>query len=296
MKTTRHLSTRKGSRKAVSPAPPIALPRSRFSTLQTGLQELGIPLPRNPKKLHGGVKRRRLSQLTQQELFTALQLLPADVVLKIGKRHPLLIPPFTNATLRRAVQDYLAGGDRKKDIVKKYGEINNWDVSKVTDMEGMFDGARSFNQPLNDWNVSNVTNMGGMFKDATSFNQSLNKWNVSNVKFMPIMFEDAESFNQPLNNWNVSNVTDMLQMFCSARSFNQPLNNWNVSNVLYMTYMFRDASSFNQPLNNWNVSIPKYDEFIQSFKVTDTEGMFMYANSFNQPLHAPWYHEDSESE
>ena len=83
------------------------------------------------KKLRGGVTRRRLSQLTQQELFTALQLLPADVVKQIGKRHPLLIPPFTNDTLRRAVEDYLAGGARKKDIVKKYGEINNWDVSNV---------------------------------------------------------------------------------------------------------------------------------------------------------------------
>ena len=58
--------------------------------------------------------------------------------------HPLLIPPFTNDTLRRAVQDYLAGGDRKEDIVKKYGEINNWDVSKVTDMSEMFLGEISF--------------------------------------------------------------------------------------------------------------------------------------------------------
>ena len=79
-----------------------------------------------------------LSQLRQQELSTALRLLPADVVKQIGKRHPLLIPPFTNATLRRAVQDYLAGGARKEDIVKKYGEINNWDVSNVTDMCGLF--------------------------------------------------------------------------------------------------------------------------------------------------------------
>ena len=148
-KTTRHLSTRKGSRKAVPPAPPIApppvatmtgnQPRSRFSTLQTGLQELGIPLlppaarARNPKKLRGGfTTRKRLSQLTQQELFAALEELPADVVNRIAKRHPLLIPPFTNKTLRRAVKDYLAGGDRKKRIVEKYGEISNWDVSKVT--------------------------------------------------------------------------------------------------------------------------------------------------------------------
>ena len=66
----------------------------------------------------------------------------------IAKMHPLLIPPFTNMTLRRAVQDYLAGGDRKKRIVEKYGEISNWDTSRVTDMEGMFQGARSFDQPL----------------------------------------------------------------------------------------------------------------------------------------------------
>ena len=114
--------------------------------------------------------------------------------------HPLLIPPFTNDTLRRAVQDYLAGGARKEDIVKKYGEINNWDVSNVTSMYRMFKGATSFNEPLNNWNVSNVTNMWYMFLNATSFNQPLNKWNVSNdVTYMRRMFYGADSFNQPLH-------------------------------------------------------------------------------------------------
>ena len=111
------------------------------------------------KKMRGDVTRRRLSQLTQQELLTAVRLLPADVVKQIGKRHPLLIPPFTNATLRRAVKDYLAGGARKKGIVDKYGEINNWDVSNVTNMRYLFNNAWSFNQPLNNWNVSNVERM-----------------------------------------------------------------------------------------------------------------------------------------
>ena len=187
MKTTRHLSTRKGSRKAVPPIapPPVATmtgnqPRSRFSTLQTGLQELGIPLlppaarARNPKKQRGGfTTRKRLSQLTQQELFAALEELPADVVKQIAKMHPLLIPPFTNDTLSRAVDDYLAGGDRKQRIREKYGEISNWDVSKVTSMRSMFAHARSFNQPLNKWNVSNVFDMVSMFQNATSFNQPL---------------------------------------------------------------------------------------------------------------------------
>ena len=38
------------------------------------------------------------------------------------------------------------------------------------------------------------------------------------------------------------------------------------------------APSFNQALNKWDVS-----------KVTHMWGVF--ATSFNQPLHAPWYHE-----
>ena len=254
MKTTHHLSRRKGSGKK------------------------GSARARTPKKMRGGVTRRRLSQLTQQELLTALEELPADVVKQIAKRHPLLIPPFTNDTLSRAVDDYLAGGDRKQRIRDKYGEISNWDVSKVTSMRSMFAHARSFNQPLNKWNVSKVTDMNWMFENANSFNQPLNDWNVSNVTSMNEMFCCAYSFNQPLNNWNVSNVTSMAWMFSNTRAFNQPLNNWNVSKVTSMMYMFSNAESFNQPLNNWNVSNVKY-----------MGHMFRNASSFNQPLHAPWY-------
>ena len=160
MKPTRRLSRRKGSGKK------------------------GSARARTTKKLRGGVTRKRLSQLTQQELLTALEELPADVVKQIGERHPLLIPPFTNDTLSRAVDDYLAGGDRKQRIRKKYGEINNWDVSNVTDMTQMFYNAESFNQPLNNWNVSNVTNMEDMFYDAISFDLPLHapsSWDSSDT-------------------------------------------------------------------------------------------------------------------
>ena len=66
-------------------------------------------------------------------------------------------------------------------------------------MAWMFDDAHSFNQPLNNWNVSKVTDMECMFRRATSFNQPLNKWNVSNVEKMVCMFEGATSFDQPLH-------------------------------------------------------------------------------------------------
>ena len=63
----------------------------------------------------------------------------------------------------------------------------------------MFRDASSFNQSLNNWNVSKVTNMEAMFWGATSFNQPLNNWNVSKVTYMYDMFEEATSFNQPLH-------------------------------------------------------------------------------------------------
>ncbi len=141
--------------------------------------------------------------------------------------------------------------------------LNSWNVSKVTNMNGMFEGASSFNQPLNSWNVSKVTNMNGMFAGASSFNQPLDSWNVSKVTNMGDMFTEAASFNQPLNSWNMSKVGVIDRMFTRASSFNQPLNSWDVSKVTNMNNMFWSASSFNQPLNSWNVS-----------NVTDMSGMF----------------------
>ena len=98
-------------------------------------------------------------KIIDKELINDLSELPRDIILIISKMHPLIIPPFTNKMLHRAVLNYFDGGDRKKRIVEKYGEISTWDVSNVTNMAWMFSEATSFNQPLNNWNVSKVTNM-----------------------------------------------------------------------------------------------------------------------------------------
>ena len=153
------------------------------------------------------------------------------------------------------------------------GDISSWDVSSVTDMRYMFDGATAFNQPLDNWDVSSVTGMSLMFRGATSFNQPLDSWDVSSVTYMGWMFLDATSFNQPLDSWDVSSVTSMGLMFSDATSFNQPLDSWDVSSVTDMLHMFADASSFNGNISSWDVS-----------SVTDMSLMFLRAHSFNQPL------------
>ena len=48
-----------------------------------------------------------------------------------------------------------------------------------------------FNQPLNDWNVSNVIDINGMFRNSKKFNQPLNNWDISNVKDMENIFDNS---------------------------------------------------------------------------------------------------------
>ncbi|MGP1461397.1 MAG: BspA family leucine-rich repeat surface protein, partial [Bacteroides sp.] len=131
--------------------------------------------------------------------------------------------------------------------------IDTPDLTKVTDMRGMFAYCSAFNQPLNNWNVSQVTNMRRMFADCYGFNQPLNNWDVSKVTDMFEMFTYCSAFNQPLNEWNVSQVTNMRGMFYACRAFNQPLNNWDVSKVTDMFEMFEKCRAFNQPLGKWKL-------------------------------------------
>ena len=109
--------------------------------------------------------------------------------------------------------------------------IESWDVSGVTYIDSMFDGATLFNQDISGWDVSNVLNMQNMFRNATSFNQPLNSWDVSSVTVMANMFKGATSFNQPLNSWDVSSVTQMGNMFNEAISFNQDISSWDISSI-----------------------------------------------------------------
>ena len=75
---------------------------------------------------------------------------------------PLLTPKLTNATIKRAVKDYYNGNPRlKREVIKLFGKIQNWDVSSVTNMSSLFANAHSFNQPLNNWNVSYLVHFGG---------------------------------------------------------------------------------------------------------------------------------------
>ncbi len=152
-------------------------------------------------------------------------------------------------------------------------DIGDWNVSSVTEMRFMFHGAHIFNQDIGDWNVSSVTDMSYMFQEAHKFNKDIGSWDVSSVTDMSYMFRYALDFNQSIGGWHVSSVTDMSGMFHSATDFNQDIGSWDVSSVTDMNYMFQNANNFNKNLNSWDVS-----------SVTNMLGMFYSADIFNQNI------------
>src|SRR5690554_1949648 len=83
------------------------------------------------------------------------------------------IPDLTNVTSMRFAFPITG--------ISTVPNMNDWDVSNVTNMLGMFSGATAFNQYIGGWDVSNVSNMGAMFSVASTFNQNISGWDVSNV-------------------------------------------------------------------------------------------------------------------
>ena len=172
------------------------------------------------------------------------------------------------------------------------------DLSRVTDMSSMFEGATAFNQDIGEWNVSNVENMTSMFQEATAFNRDIGEWDVSNVENMRSIFQRATSFNQDIGEWNVSSVENMRNMFVNAVSFNQDIGDWNVSNVRNMNSMFRSATAFNEDIGDWNVSnvrdmslmfngVTSFNQDISGWNVSSVTNMYTMfgdAHSFNQDI------------
>ena len=168
----------------------------------------------------------------------------------------------------------------KELLYKRENDLNCIDTSAITDMSFLFMNINVIidNIDVSNWNVSNVTNMEGLFNNCKKFNCDLSKWDVSNVKDMSYMFYNCGNFDCDLSNWDVSNVTNMYTMFEGCSKFKgKGLENWDVSKVESISYMFFDCINFDCDLSNWNVN-----------NVKNMKRMFYNCNLKNTPK---WYKE-----
>ena len=118
--------------------------------------------------------------------------------------------PQTKIELKKIIEERLEKNPN--------ANLNDIDVSGITDMSYLFYGLNPHNIDISQWDVSNVEDMKFMFYRCEYFNSDLSNWDVSNVKYSFCMFEKCLKFNSDLSNWNVSKIYDMDDMFFDCRS------------------------------------------------------------------------------
>lgn len=128
-------------------------------------------------------------------------------------------------------------------------DLQTMDVSKVTNMRGMFlydYNLQTLN--INGFNTELVADMASMFNSCRSLTSlDVGSFSTNNVEDMSDMFGNCQLL-ETLNliNFNTRNVTDMSYMFynCSAlRTLN--ISNFNTSRVTTMRSMFYECRSLN---------------------------------------------------
>lgn len=165
-----------------------------------------------------------------------------------------------------AVEQWNANPSQFKNggVYSQYCSIEEWDTSKVTNMQGLFRGWKgSFNGYIGDWDVGNVTDMNGMFAlpeagDLVSIDfGNLSKWDTSQVTDMRTMFigwSGGIPRAQEIGAWNTSSVKNMNGMFNFSGANYPGISAWNTSSVTNMVQMFEGSFAFNADISIWDVS------------------------------------------
>ena len=189
---------------------------------------------------------------------------------------------YTVTVLGEGLENIYLYGDAAN--ARQLRSIEQWGSTEWTYVDSAFEGAANMVYHATDTpNLSGVTSMAYMFNGASSFDGDLSDWNVSSVTDMAYMFTGASAFNGDISDWDVSSVTFMNEMFNGASSFNWPLNSWNVSSVVHMSGMFNGTTAFNQNLGTWYIvpASTDYDSGASSLDVTTISAQNSYLSGQN---------------
>ena len=151
---------------------------------------------------------------------------------------------FGNSDARYTDFEVTAWGDAKwLNLSWAFGECEKMkladnagkpDLSQCSSLARMFIGCKAMNSAnLVGWDVSNVTDMNGMFRRTERFNQDLSGWDVSHVTDMSEMFSRALAFNQPLGAWNLAQGVELeISPVTSEENYQHTLKAWASKNMI----------------------------------------------------------------
>jgi len=138
-------------------------------------------------------------------------------------------------------------------------DLNSWDTSSVVNMYRMFYGGYRVETDVDNWDVSAVTDLGGIFGDTYwDSGDGMDAWDVSNNQNFDEMFGwDYTAVD--VNAWDIQSMTSGYKMF---KDCDFPTNvdftngpSWDVSNNMDFYGFFLNAQ-FNTiyDLNGWDLS------------------------------------------
>ena len=186
--------------------------------------------------------------------------------------------PSNKTELRLAIKAFIKN---RPFAIKRYGTMDTWITTKITDFSYLFTGYNcnfifdNETDIISYWDTSNVTTMRTMLGSTKYFNQPL-YWNTSKVTDMSFMLAHCDDFNQPLP-FDVSNVKKMTHMLYHCIKFDQHLP-WDVSNVEKMNCIFTYCYRLDQDFTHWDIgNVNDYDP---------TE-VFRGTMTINYPLRLP---------
>ena len=141
-----------------------------------------------------------------------------------------------------------------------------------TSLASFFSGCSSLNENINNWDVSNVTNMASMFESCSSFNQSLNNWNFAKCVLVSRMFAGCNTFNQPIN-FSLPLCQDISEILQSCTNYNSSVIITNLNNCIAAVGAFSLLPIFNSPVTLSGTA-----------GINDWRGIFGLSPMFNQPV------------
>jgi surface protein len=135
----------------------------------------------------------------------------------------------------------------RQKVIDDFGNIEDWDVSQVTDMKQLFEGYNLDGIDLTKWDTARVTKMGSMFADTKNFNNNIfSSWKFQSCEYINSFLINSVDFNNGgerivIDNNKISNINSM---FSGCKNLNVSIS-FNLSALVNADNCFQGCSKLN---------------------------------------------------